>query len=369
VRKVQWGITCLVIFVMARTATFLAGVPTEAPSPAAREARGRVFVRAQVFVPDPPDIASLDLTRHPTDDRPFAADAPITCRYVPEPVSGTTPKFTCRLVDSGETIKVKYGRTPEIPAEVGATRFLAALGFATDRVSLVDTLHCLGCPPSPFRLRQIADTLLLSPLFERSLQWDVAHTFRRVAVERKFPGTPVEVESIEGWDFTELVSVDSRAGGADRADVDALRLVAVLLAHWDNKAANQRLVCLDRLAEESSTECGRPLLMLQDLGATFGPSKTNLARWSSVPVWDDPASCRVSMSTLPYQGATFKPAVISEGGRARLAERLRQLTRHQMRQLFETSGFPAEDGVEAWVNALEQKIRAIVDRPSCPSGA
>jgi hypothetical protein len=358
-----------VIFVMARTATFLAGVPTEAPSTAARDARARVFARAQVFLPNPPDIPALDLTRHPADDQPFAPGEPVTCRFVPEPVSGTTPKFKCRLIDSGESIKIKYGRTPEIPAEVGATRLLAALGFATDRVSLVETLHCLGCPPSPFRLRQIADTLLLSSLFERSLRWDVTHTFRRVAVERKFPGTPVEVESIEGWDFTELISVDARAGGADRGDIDALRLVAVLLAHWDNKAANQRLVCLDPLPEESTTACERPLLMLQDLGATFGPSKTDLDRWADVPIWDDAASCSVSMSTLPYQGATFKPVRISEAGRARLADRLRQLSRQQMRQLFETSGFPAENGVDRWVDVLEQKIRAIVERPPCPSQA
>ncbi len=354
---------------MARTSTFLAGVPTEAPTPAARDARGRVFAKAQIFVPDPPHIPSLDLTRHPEDDRPFPAGVPLKCRYQPEPVKGTTPKFTCRTLESGETIKIKYGRTPEIPAEVGATRLLAALGFATDRVSLVETLECLGCPPSPFRLRQIADTLLLSSLFERSLRYDTPRTFHRVAVERKFPGTPVEIESIEGWDFTELHSVDASAGGANRADIDALRLVAVLLAHWDNKAANQRLVCLDPVPEEESTTCERPLLMLQDLGATFGPSKTDLSRWVDVPVWDDASACSVSMTTLPYQGATFKPVQISEAGRARLAGRLRELSREQMRQLFETSGFPTDDGVDAWVKALEQKIRAIVDRAPCPSGA
>ena len=30
-----------------------------------------------------------------------------------------------------------------------------------------------------------------------------------------------------------------------RADLDALRLLARVLAHWDNKSENQRLVCLD----------------------------------------------------------------------------------------------------------------------------
>jgi hypothetical protein len=368
VRTLQWGIACLAIFVMARTSTFLAGVPAVAPSEAAREARGRVLARARVFVKPALAIPTLDLSRHPADDDPFRRDAPLTCRFIPEPATGTTPKFTCEL-PSGEDVKIKYGRTPEIPAEVGATRLLAALGFASDRVSLVDTLRCVGCPPSPYRLRQLADTLLLSGLFERALRYDTIRTFHRVTVERKFPGTAVEAESIEGWDFTELVWVDPRAGGADRADLDALRLMAVLLAHWDNKAANQRLVCLDPVPKHESTNCQRPLLMLQDLGATFGPTKTNLDRWREAPIWADPAACIVSMDTLPYAGATFKPVAITEHGRRRLADRLRQLSRPQLRTLFETSGFPADRGIEAWVDALEQKIRMIVDRPPCPSRA
>jgi hypothetical protein len=367
VRKLKWLLTLLSIFVMARMATFLAGVPTPPPpSDDARRARRAVLSRAQVFVDRLPDIASLDFTRHPDDEAPFSAGKPVACRFVPEPVSGTTPKFTCRL-ETGELVKVKYGRTPEIPAEVGATRLLAAIGFATDRVSLVEALRCDGCPPTPFRARQLADALLLSALFERSVDYDRARVFRRVTIERKHPATPIEAESLEGWDFTELDAVKESAGGASRADLDALRLAAVLLAHWDNKAANQRLVCLDPVAEASSTSCVRPLLMLQDLGATFGPRKTNLEGWAEAPVWEDEAACTAGMTTLPYSGATFRPVRISEAGRLRLAGRLRQLSRDQMRRLFATSGFPTDDGgVDGWVNTLEAKIRDVIERPPCP---
>ena len=352
---------------MARAAPLLISVPPAVPSEAARSARGQAFVRAQVFLPQPPDIEQLDLKQHAMDERPFAPEAPLTCRFVPEPVKGTTPKFACELAD-GEIVKIKYGRTPEIPAEIGATRLLSALGLASDRVSFVRTLHCAGCPPSPFRLRQFAETMLLARLFEQAVDYGTTRTFEDVAVERKFPGTPIEAESIEGWDFTELTSIDPSKGGASRDEIDALRLVAVLLAHWDNKGSNQRLVCLDEIPKDISTSCARPLLMLQDLGATFGPSKTNLERWSAAPIWEDEATCRTGMMSLPYQGALFRPVQISEGGRTRLADILRRLTRTQMRNLFEHAGFETSGEVpETWAAVLERKIHTIVDRAPCPS--
>jgi hypothetical protein len=368
VRKLEWGVTFLTIFVMARAASFLAGVPSTAPSEAAKLARGEAFARARVFLPQRPEIATLDFTRHATDDRPFRRDEPVTCRFIPEPVTGTTPKFACALED-GEVLKIKYGRTPEVPAEIGATRLLSALGFAADRVSFVHTLRCIGCPPTPFRLRQLAETLLLTRFFERTLDFDASRTFEDVAVERKFPGQAIEAESIEGWDFTELQWIDAARGGATRAEVDALRLMAVLLAHWDNKASNQRLVCLDSVPKENRTSCARPLLMLQDLGATFGPSKVNLEHWAAAPIWEDEDTCTAGMTSLPYQGASFRPVQISEGGRALLADRLHQLTIEQMESLFEHAGFAAKgDTADAWAIVLARKIGAIVNRGPCPSG-
>jgi hypothetical protein len=367
VRKLKWGLTFVAIFMMARVASFLAVVPAPEPSKAARDARGKALARAHVFLPAAPDIASLDLTRNPTDDLPFPSDEPLTCRFVPEPIKGTTPKFACRL-DNGEVVKIKYGRTPEIPAEIGATRLLSALGLAADRVSFVRTLRCVGCPPSPYRVRQVAETLLLAGFFERTLDYGVTRTFHDVAVERKFPATAIEAETIEGWDFTELQWVTPDTGGAGRDEIDALRLIAVLLAHWDNKASNQRLICLDPIEKSQSTSCARPLLMLQDLGATFGPSKANRERWATVPIWEDAARCTVAMHTLPYQGASFKPVQISEAGRSFLAARLQRLQPQQMHDLFAHAGFPPDDdGHGGWVAALTQKIRAIAERPPCPS--
>jgi hypothetical protein len=112
-----------------------------------------------------------------------------------------------------------------------------------------------------------------------------------------------------------------------------LRLLAVLLGHWDNKANNQRLVCLGE--KRSSDKCRRPLAMIQDLGGTFGPNKLNLTAWAATPIWSDAATCSVSMKKLPYGGSTFPDVTITEGGRRFLADRLRKLSSQQVRDLFE----------------------------------
>ena len=80
------------------------------------------------------------------------------------------------------------------------------------------------------------------------------------------------------------------------------------------------------------------------------------------------------MRSLPYEGSSFDDVTISEEGRAFLAARLAQLSDDQIRQLFTTARFaraphdnPAADGVDNWVRTFNEKRRAIVDRPPCPS--
>jgi hypothetical protein len=201
--------------------------------------------------------------------------------------------------------------------------------------------------------------------------------FREVAVERKFKGRSIEVGAAEGWQWSELGPPRPDSGATSRADLDALRLIAVVLGHWDNKPTNQRLVCLDGDPEHAGGDgpCADPLVMLQDVGATFGPTKVNLDRWTETPVWADQARCLVSMRDLPYDGATFVDAEISEAGRRVLATRLRALSTRQIEELFAGAAFPgvgdeangeASAEVAAWVRALQNKIQQIVDRPPCP---
>lgn len=332
-------------------------------------ARQDALARAQVFLADPVRGRHV-LDRNPRDPRPLDEERVVACDYVAKPLSGTTPKFDCRLGD-GTVVKVKYGRTPEVHAEVAATRLLAALGFGADHVSYVDAVDCRGCPPTPFRTHQVARLFFLSRAVDHLRDTNVVRRFEHVAVERKLEGWEIEGADFEGWQWSELAAVDPAKGGASRADLDALRLVAVLLGHWDNKSSNQRLLCRGPEADDAR-RCEAPFLMLQDLGSTFGPRKLNQSRWAQSPVWADAGQCHVSMRHLPYDGATFVDAVISEEGRVVLANRLRALPASEFERLFAGAGFPDADGDESpsaateWARILAAKIAQIADRPPCP---
>ena len=150
-------------------------------------------------------------------------------------------------------------------------------------------------------------------------------------------GTSIEAEGQEGWAFFELDTVDRSKGGAPREQLDALRLIAVFLAHWDNKAENQRLVCLSETGGRDTVP--EPFLLLQDVGATFGPRKVDLAGWEKAAIWEDRATCTISMRDMPYEGGTFR-ADPDLGRRASvLAGLLGELTDEQLTELFAGARF------------------------------
>jgi hypothetical protein len=205
-----------------------------------------------------------------------------------------------------------------------------------------------------------------------AIDYRQTRTFSDAVIERQLPGRRLEAGKRRGWAWSELANVEPAEGGASRAEVDAFRLVAVFLAHWDNKPENQRLVCLGE-DKSSSESCKRPLAMVQDLGATFGPNKLDITGWSAFPIWADAASCAVSLRPLPYGGSSFPDTRISEEGRAFLAERLGRLTEAQIRDLFRGARIEryaaknaASRDVNRWVAAFRSKVAAIVDRPPCP---
>jgi hypothetical protein len=158
--------------------------------------------------------------------------------------------------------------------------------------------------------------------------------------------------------------------GANRAERDALRLFAVLLAHWDNKASNQRLLCLSSSAHWAP--CARPFAYIHDLGATFGPNKVELDHWSEAPIWSDRGRCMVSMRQFPYGGGTFPDTRISEAGRRLLVRQLTALTERQLVALFTAARFPEFHGgrgsgadPKQWTAAFLDKVRQIADAGPC----
>jgi hypothetical protein len=330
---------------------------------------------ARVWAAPKVPIGSADFSINPPGPGGFDANADVDCTFSLEPVGGTTPKFYCTLPD-GDRVKVKYSERPlpngEVPAEIAATRLLAALGFPTDRMNRVHSVRCRGCPPLPQQALQCLEKGQPAALCLQGAAPDRIVSFDQAVIERALEGDKIEATENQGWSWYELEKIDPKAGGASRAEVDALRLMAVLLAHWDNKGANQRLLCPPG-AERPDGSCRRPIAAIKDLGATFGPKRVDLEQWKQLPVWSDPASCRVNMKTLPFEGATFGEAQISEDGRQFALTLLRPLTPAQVNTLFEASGVSAYTPVlgaarkpQEWTDAFLAKVEQIASAGPCP---
>jgi hypothetical protein len=284
---------------------------------------------------------------------------------------GKTPKFACRIEPDDE-VKVKYGgNNGEVYGEVVATRLLWALGFGADRQYSVRVV-CRGCPGS----------------FGGVVRSPQESVFDPAMIERKMPGAVFEPN--DGWSWDELNLVDEDAGGATRAQRDALKLLAVFMQHGDNKPEQQRLICHDQPKEKRQEKtttrkggqmpCEHPFMNLHDVGLTFGRANKlnqdaigsmNLVEWSRAPVWKDTAAC---VGNLPKSlTGTLVDPPISEEGRQFLADLLVQLSDEQLRGMFEAarvqlrlrnqtdvlSGFAT---VDEWVAAFKTKRDQIVNR-------
>ena len=312
------------------------------------------------------DVPSMDLRAGPQGKGAFAPDATVPCEYVDEKTSGSSAKFTCAL-KPGDEVKVKYGEdNVETYAEVAASRLFWALGFGADAWYPV-IVQCRGCPADPHRNHTPApnDTV----------------TFNQAAIERKMPGKTMESKPDQGWTWSELNLVNDSTAPAQRAERDALRLLAVFLQHTDSKHQQQRLICLPRettgetdgdQVTEESTSCVRPFMMVHDLGLTFGranlmnanqASGANYKRWASVPIWKDRASCTAKLSGS-FTG-TMEDPVISEAGRKFLADLLAQLSDSQILDMFDVAHFAARADLSHWVETFKGK-RSEIQSVTCP---
>ena len=319
--------------------------------------------RAQVWTPT--NVSAMDLKAGPQGPGAFAPNDTVTCDYVEKRMDGRSPKFTCRLGPDDE-VKIKYGKeNGEVYAEVAATRLLWALGFDADRMYPVRVV-CRGCPADPHA---------------NSKPKPGEVTFDPAALERQAKGQILEVQDNSGWAFPELDLVQETAGGAPLAHRDALKLLAVLIQHTDNKPEQQRLMCVPgEQVAENGEPCPHPFMMINDLGLTFGHANlynrnsigsANFEQWSRGKIWSDRKACIGDLSRS-HTGTLDRPR-ISEAGRKFLADRLVQLTDAQLHDLFDVARFPQRTGggrpatVDEWVGAFKQKRDEIVNT-TCPGG-
>jgi hypothetical protein len=327
--------------------------------------RANAIARAQVWRTPKTPIARASLGADRT------TSSAIECRFRLSELAGTTPRFQC-VLDSGKELRATYGPGKELTGDAAATRLLSTLGFAADTVTLVEHLRCHGCPHESFAKATVVEATVAQPLYGRVVDPDTYEDFEWVSVGQKFAARPIEADKQKGWAFFELDSIDPSKGGAPRAHVDALRLLAVFLAHWDNKPENQRLVCLSK-TWVPGTLCAEPFLLLQDLGSTFGPTSVDLEAWEKSMVWEDRAACMVSMRDFPYGGGTFGPTRVSERGRRFLVKLLGALTDAQLTDLFAAARFdkPRSQLMETkpvsdWVRVFKNRVRTIGEGPPCP---
>ena len=343
---------------------------------------------------EPPPTGRMNLRRNPRGPHAFGSADRMTCRFQLEEASGATSKFKCAFAN-GEVLKVKYGRNPEVHTEVAASRLLEALGAGADHMYLVDNLRCFGCPEEPDTLvrcmsspygdlrRRCVESFGGRPTPEGDVAITIDYAtfvdFAIVSIERRLEGENIVGDQDEGWGWDELDAAASASGDA-RAERDALRLLAVLLNNWDNRPANQRLLCLPGGSRADGT-CARPFAYMHDTGGTFGwtkgekdERKLDVEGWRQVRVWKDPAACVVRIASPMLHGATFGEATISESGRRFLVDRLRRIPEGGIRDLFEGARFadfegasPESRNVDNWVQAFEGKVREIAQRPPCPT--
>jgi hypothetical protein len=332
------------------------------------------------------DIPRMNILAGPPSEIAVPFEAEVRCEYVEPHLKsrGYSPKFTCRLLPKNEKVRIKFG-SHEANAEIAGTRLHWALGFYADHDYPV-RLRCLKCPEKnpawPSREEKRLDRLLEDTIMEEN-----------------FTGKEIGVYPDQGWNWQEINLVDEKLGGASRAEVDALKLLAVFVQHMDSKHEQQRLACnpedIDYWVKTSV--CKKPYLMIQDLGETFGQSgkeitadsAMSLSGWNSQNIWNESKEkefanknqgARVCIGNLTAaqfaEGDGLSDPIISEDGRELLANLLNQLSDAQIHDLFraaraertgemiEVQGKKRAVTIEDWVNIFKKK-REQINQRSC----
>jgi hypothetical protein len=261
---------------------------------------------------------------------------------------------------------------------------LWALGFYSDYMYPA-VINCRGCPEK-------------NPFHPAKSEKRINRRFDYAMVYPKFPGVTLEASEDQGWAWKELEKVRETEGGASREQLGALVLLMVFIQHGDQKPEQQRLACLPGdlvKGADGKQQCAHPVLMVQDVGATFGradlssseESKWRYDLWSRKPIWNLQAEAeytrrtgyRACIGDLTSSMSAGKEGidqpVITEAGRKFLADLLAQLTDQQIRDLFTlgnvdvlkqkvqiSPGVEKTVTIEDWVEAFKDKRKQIVER-------
>ncbi|HXJ88586.1 MAG TPA: hypothetical protein VMS18_17330 [Candidatus Binatia bacterium] len=303
-------------------------------------------------------------------------------------MGGKTPKFSCKItrVESAdgtvqtltpemdeEPVKVKFGADDnEVYAEIVATRLMWALGYPADAWFPV-RVECHNCPENVISGSGSPGTRMFDP----------ATIVRKYAGHKMYENGKEE----QGWSWKELDTANARP----TYERDGLKLLGAFMKHSDNKPPQQRLTCkkvnVDQTTNPFTTTCDDPVMLVQDVGATFGgggwftsngSAKMNLGIWSSKKLWKKagtdsaPKQCQATLTKSLTAHDGLSDPLISEEGRRFDAGLMCQLSDQQIEQLFRASRaaqmpeYHNHDGsfksgvdeatvIKRWVDAFKQK--------------
>ena len=319
----------------------------------------------QALLWEPQNIGAITAERirqgQPTSLQP---DQEVSCTYLyktREGLGGTSPKFECQG-QNGEIYRIKYG--VKAHTTVAASRFVWALGFGAAISTPVKAI-CESCPRDPWNKPQ--------PIHGVT-------TFNESVVQKLKEGKEITIQGKAevGWSWrNDLPLVSDAAGGATRAQVDALKLIAVLIQHGDSKAVQQKLICRPEDYDATKDVCRKPYMYLYDLEGTFGSAgmkvhPLNFEKWKNESVFTDQAHCIGNLRQNignGRDGLTFPK--ISEEGRLFFADLLSQLISDRSRvvAMFEVAHMEMADhrnSADDWADVFTSKAREIINHSPCP---
>ena len=327
--------------------------------------QSRAAYLAQAILWEPQNIAEVTAERirqgEPTSLQP---DQDVSCTYLyktHEDLGGTSPKFECQG-QNGKTYRIKYG--VKAHTTVAASRLLWALGFGA-AISTPVKVMCAGCPPDPWNKPQ--------PIQGKT-------SFKEAVIQKLKEGKEITIQGKAevGWSWKkDLPLVSKAAGGATRAQIDALKLIAVFIQQGDTKSAQQKLICRPEDYDPNTDVCRKPYMYVYDLGNTFGSDglrvhPLNFEKWKHKSVFKDQSICTGNLRQNIGNGRDgLTLPKISEEGRLFLADLLSQFISDRSRvvAMFEVAHMEMADhrhSADDWADVFTLKALEIINHSSCP---
>jgi hypothetical protein len=321
---------------------------------------------SRAIVWEPPHIAKLTAESirmgEPASLKP---DEQISCTYLRKShkeLGGLTPKFECETRDK-KTYRIKYGMKAH--TTVVTSRLLWALGFGAS-ISTPVHVTCDGCSADPWNKPD--------PIQGKT-------TFIEAVVQEMKPGKEITITGLAEVGFSwkkDLPLVSHNNGGATRAQLDALKLVAVLLQHGDSKPANQKLICRPQDYDANENVCRQPYMYIYDLGKSLGSDglevhPLNFEKWKHQSVFKGKTACIGNLQQNAgngSEGLTFPR--ISEEGRLFLAHLLSQFISDRSRvvAMFAVAHMDVADprhSADDWADVFISKAQEIIHHTPCPN--